>query len=65
MYIINKVSNIIEKIESTPFKQLGFKERKHLQECIANNASCLNGDLLIIQEEFDGQSSSSIKSYFN
>ena len=54
MYIINKEANRIEKIESTTFKQLGFKEREHLQEWIANNPSCLNEDLLIIQKEFDG-----------
>lgn len=54
MYIIDKSKNRIEKIESTSFKQLGFKEREHLQEWIANNPSCLNEDLLIIQKEFDG-----------
>ena len=54
MYIINKETNRIEKIETATFKQLGFKEREHLQEWIANNPSCLNEDLLIIQKEFDG-----------
>jgi hypothetical protein len=54
MYIINKGTNRIEKIESTTFKLLGFKEREHLQEWIANNPSCLNEELLIIQKEFDG-----------
>lgn len=54
MYIIHKDKNRIEKIESTTFKQLGFKEREHLQEWIANNPSCLNEDLLVIQKEFDG-----------
>ena len=54
MYIINKSTNRIEKIESATFKQLGFKEREHLQEWIANNPSCLNEELLIIQKEFDG-----------
>lgn len=54
MYIINKSTNRIEKIESTTFKQLGFREREHLQEWIANNPSCLNEELLIIQKEFDG-----------
>ncbi len=54
MYIIDKSKNRIEKIQSTTFKQLGFKEREHLQEWIANNPSCLNEDLLIIQKEFDG-----------
>ena len=54
MYIINKDTNRIEKIETATFKQLMFKEREHLQEWIANNSSCLNEDLLIIQKEFDG-----------
>ncbi len=54
MYIINRASNRIEKIESSTFKNLGFKEREHLQEWIANNPSCLNEELLIIQKEFDG-----------
>jgi hypothetical protein len=54
MYIINKETNRIEKIETATFRQLGFKEREHLQEWIANNPSCLNEDLLIIQKEFDG-----------
>jgi hypothetical protein len=54
MYIIDKSKNRIEKIESTSFKLLGFKEREHLQEWIANNSSCLNEELLIIQKEFDG-----------
>ncbi len=54
MYIIDKGKNRIEKIESTTFKKLGFKEREHLQEWIANNPSCLNEDLLVIQKEFDG-----------
>ena len=54
MYIINKETNRIEKIESTTFKKLGFKERENLQEWIANNPSCLNEDLLIIQKEFNG-----------
>ncbi|MEX0596108.1 MAG: hypothetical protein WD512_06360, partial [Candidatus Paceibacterota bacterium] len=54
MYIINKYTNRIEKIDSTTFKQLGFKERENLQEWIANNPSCLNEDLLIIQKEFNG-----------
>lgn len=40
----NKEANRIEKIESTTFKQLGFKEREHLQEMIANYPSCLNED---------------------
>lgn len=54
MYIINKEINRIQKIEPSTFKQLGFKEREHLQEWIANNPNCLNEEILIIQKEFDG-----------
>jgi RecB family endonuclease NucS len=54
MFVIDKINNRIEKVESTTFKQLGFKERENLQECITNNPSCLNEGLLIIQKEFDG-----------
>lgn len=54
MFTINKENNRIEKIHSTTFKELGFREREHLQEWIANNPSCLNEELLIIQKEFDG-----------
>ena len=41
MYIINKETNRIEKIESTTFKHLGFRERQNLQEWIANNPSLI------------------------
>jgi len=54
MFIIDKEKNRILKIESTTFSKLGFKEREHLQEWIANNPDCLNEELLIIQKEFDG-----------
>jgi hypothetical protein len=54
MYIINKSTNRIEKLEATTFKTLGFRERENLQEWIANNPTCLNEDILIIQKEFDG-----------
>jgi hypothetical protein len=36
MYIINKETNRIEKIESTTFKQLGFRERENLQVVLEN-----------------------------
>ncbi len=58
MYIIDKDNNRINKISSCTFHQLGFSERNHLQEWIAQNPKCLctgdNDDLLIIQKEFDG-----------
>ena len=55
MFIIDKENNKIDKIESTTFHELGFKEREHLQEWIAKNPSCLGDEeLLIIQKEFNG-----------
>lgn len=54
MYKINKLSNDIEKLEERLFKDLGFRERDHLQEWIAKNPEVLGEDLLIIQKEFSG-----------
>jgi hypothetical protein len=54
MYKINTVSNDIEKLEERLFKDLGFRERDHLQEWIAKNPEVLGEDLLIIQKEFSG-----------
>lgn len=58
MFILNKEKNSIEKINSCSFHDLGYGERAHLQEWIANNPSSLcdnnKNDLLIIQKEFDG-----------
>ncbi len=54
MYLINKEENRISKIEEKSFSDLGFKERNHLQEWIANNPESLGEDLLIIQKEFSG-----------
>lgn len=54
MYIINKTKNRIEKIEEKSFTELGFTERSHLQEWLANNPEALGEELLIIQKEFDG-----------
>jgi hypothetical protein len=54
MYRINKSTNNIIKLEERQFKDLGFKEREHLQEWIAKNPDVLGEELLIIQKEFDG-----------
>ncbi|HFU2588766.1 TPA: DUF4268 domain-containing protein, partial [Campylobacter jejuni] len=53
MFKINIVENSIIKLPEKTFKELEFTERKHLQEWIAKNPSCLGEDLLIIQKEFD------------
>lgn len=54
MYLINKSENRIHEISKKSFSELGFRERDHLQEWIANNPECLGEELLIIQKEFDG-----------
>lgn len=54
MFRINENSNNLEAIRKVTFKELGFKERDHLQEWIRKNPNCLEEDLLIIQKEFSG-----------
>lgn len=54
MYKINKSSNNITKIEQRQFKDLGFREREHLQEWISKNPEVLGEELLIIQKEYSG-----------
>ncbi|MEQ6202001.1 DUF4268 domain-containing protein [Sulfitobacter sp. HNIBRBA2951] len=53
MYSINRSTNQITPLQKHSFKDLGFTERKHLQEWLAQHPEAL-GDLLIIQKEFDG-----------
>ena len=50
MYLIDKKSNRISKIEEKTFSELGFKEREHLQEWLANEPGVFGEDLLIIQK---------------
>jgi hypothetical protein len=54
MYLINKNENRISKIEEKSFSELGFRERNHLQEWLANNPEALGEEILIIQKEFNG-----------
>lgn len=54
MFKIDASSNRISRIESKSFSELGFKEREHLQEWLANEPNALGEELLIIQKEFDG-----------
>jgi len=54
MYLINKEDNRISSLQKQSFSSLGFREREHLQEWIANNPECLGEELLIIQKEFAG-----------
>lgn len=54
MYLINKEENKISRLQEKTFKELGFKEREHLQEWFADNPEALGEELLIIQKEFSG-----------
>jgi len=54
MYKIDKQNNRIAPLDTKQFTELGFKEREHLQEWVANQPEALGEDLLIIQKEFDG-----------
>lgn len=54
MFVIDKKGNRIKKIEQKSFSELGFGERKHLQEWLENNSEAFGEELLFIQKEFDG-----------
>ena len=54
MYRIDRASNRIEPLTVKSFAELGFTERQHLQEWLANAPEALGEELLIIQKEFDG-----------
>ena len=54
MFRIDHESNRIVKLKEVSFLELGFTERNHLQEWLANQPDALGEDLLIIQKEFDG-----------
>lgn len=59
MYRIDRPSNSIQALSAVSFKELGFRERAHLQEWIAREPSALGEELLIIQKEFAGFSDTS------
>ncbi|UJS24244.1 DUF4268 domain-containing protein [Thiothrix winogradskyi] len=54
MYTLNHEQNRITPIAVKTFSELGFTERKHLQEWLAHQPDALGEELLIIQKEFDG-----------
>lgn len=54
MYLIDTENNRIKNLAKKSFSELGFRERQHLQEWIANKPEALGEELLIIQKEFDG-----------
>ncbi|HCP7380196.1 TPA: DUF4268 domain-containing protein [Escherichia coli] len=54
MFTVNHQTNRISPVRTKKFSELGFTERKHLQEWLAHEPSALGEELLIIQKEFDG-----------
>ena len=54
MFTVNHQTNRIAPVKTKSFTELGFTERKHLQEWLAYEPSSLGEELLIIQKEFDG-----------
>jgi hypothetical protein len=54
MYLIDKEQNRIERLDEKSFSELGFRERDHLQEWLANNPEALGEEILLIQKEFSG-----------
>ncbi|NML14507.1 DUF4268 domain-containing protein [Azohydromonas caseinilytica] len=54
MYRIHRQTNRITALSQVTFSELGFTERAHLQEWLANQPDALGEELLIIQKEFDG-----------
>lgn len=54
MFCINSSTNRIAKIKAMRFSDLGFSERDHLQEWLANQPDALGEELLVIQKEFAG-----------
>jgi len=54
MFKIDSAANRITRLKEVRFSDLGFRERNHLQEWIANQPDVLGEELLVIQKEFDG-----------
>lgn len=54
MFRLDKSNNRIARLKPVRFSDLGFGERTHLQEWIANEPEALGEELLIIQKEFAG-----------
>lgn len=48
MYILDDSKVCIKEVHSSSFKDLHIEERRHLQERIANEPSCLGEEFLII-----------------
>lgn len=54
MFRIDRSANRITKLNETTYSELGYTERFHLQEWLANQPDALGEELLVIQKEFAG-----------
>jgi hypothetical protein len=54
LFTVDHQTNRISPVKTKTFSELGFTERKHLQEWLAHEPSALGEELLVIQKEFDG-----------
>ena len=54
LFRVQSENHETDKIEEVDFTHLGFQERQHIQEWIADNPGILGDDLLIIGKEFSG-----------
>ena len=54
LFRVDPKDKVSERIEEVEFTQLGFQERRDIQEWVAANPSILGDDLLIIGKEFQG-----------
>ena len=54
MFRIHPDTRESQAIAEVEFSQIGFRERRDIQEWVANNSSVLGDDLLIISKEFSG-----------
>ena len=54
LFRVDPQSRKSERIEEVDFRQLGFQERRDIQEWVAANPDILGEDLLIISKEFSG-----------
>ncbi|MEI4473539.1 DUF4268 domain-containing protein [Frigidibacter sp. MR17.24] len=54
MFRVDRPTNRISRLSQKRFGELGFTERRHLQEWLVHQPDALGEELLILQKEFDG-----------
>ena len=54
LFRIDPFKKVTRRVEEVDFAQLGFQERRDIQEWVASNPSILEEGLLVIAKEFSG-----------